>query len=164
MKLGDSKEEKPEIPLKDRIFFGGSFGLGFGTYTYINISPLIGYKLSPRFSVAGGIIYQYTNDKYYDYSYNTYGARAMGIAKIYGPIFAQLEYEYLNYQAYNIYGEEYRNNYNSVFGGGGIAQPISNNVYFTAVVLYNFTYNENSYYSQPYGSPWVFRVGITAGF
>ncbi len=160
------QQEDSKVPLSEKIFFGGSFGMGFGTYSYVNLSPLVGYKLTPRFSLAGGVIYQYSKWKNANFSSNMYGARALGIAKVYGPIFAQLEYEYLNYDSYSYYSnEDSRRGYNSVFGGGGIAQPISNNVYFSAVALYNFTYgNGSSYYSVPYDSPWVFRVGVTAGF
>jgi len=161
----ENEKEKPDIPLSERMFFGGSFGMSFGDYTYINLSPLVGYKLTPSLSVGAGVIYQYSKIKYYDYSSNMFGGRLMGIAKVYGPLFAQIEYEYLNYDSFGYYsGEELRRNYNSVFAGGGLAQPISKNMYFTAIALYNLTYSINSYYTLPYDSPWVFRVGVSAGF
>ncbi len=159
------KENSDKPSVRDRMFFGGSFGARFGDYTLFNISPIVGYKLSSTFSVGGGIIYQYSEDKVYHYSANNYGGRLFGIAKVYEPLFAQLEYEYLMYKYNGPFDDDVSGDYSSLFGGGGIAQPISQNLFFTATALYNFTYQNN--YSgayRPYNSPWVIRVGISAGF
>lgn len=51
------KEEAP--PVKDRIFYGGNFGLQFGTYTDIQLSPVIGFWLLPRLNVAAGPDYRF---------------------------------------------------------------------------------------------------------
>ena len=51
-------------PIRDRIFFGGNFGLQLGTYTNIEVSPLVGLWLLPRLSVAAGPTYQYYKDPY----------------------------------------------------------------------------------------------------
>ena len=32
----------------DKLFVGGGLGAGFGNYTYINISPIIGYRVTPK--------------------------------------------------------------------------------------------------------------------
>ena len=51
--------DKPSI--KDRMFFGGGFGLSFSSnYDYFSISPIIGYKLSPKVAAGVSIIYRYT--------------------------------------------------------------------------------------------------------
>ena len=41
-------------PFKDRLFFGGNLGLYFGSLTYVNISPTIGYRFSDRFGAGLG--------------------------------------------------------------------------------------------------------------
>ncbi len=46
-------------PLKERLFFGGSFGLQFGTITDIQVSPLVGIWVLPRLGVAAGPNYRY---------------------------------------------------------------------------------------------------------
>jgi hypothetical protein len=51
------KEQAP--PLKERLFYGGNFSLQFGTYTDIEISPVIGLWVLPRISVAAGPDFQY---------------------------------------------------------------------------------------------------------
>lgn len=55
------KEEAP--PIRERLFFGGSFGLQFGTITDIQVSPVIGFWFLPRLALAVGPDYRYYNDK-----------------------------------------------------------------------------------------------------
>ena len=46
-----------------RFFFGGDFWLSFGTNAYINVSPMVGYRITERFSAGVGPIYIYEMDK-----------------------------------------------------------------------------------------------------
>ncbi len=55
-----AKESRP--PLSERMFFGGSFGLQFGTITNIEISPVAGLWLLPRLAIAAGPSWQYYSD------------------------------------------------------------------------------------------------------
>ncbi len=57
-----TREEPP--PLKERLFFGGSFGLQFGTITDIQFSPVAGIWLLPRVAVAAGPNYRYFKDPF----------------------------------------------------------------------------------------------------
>jgi hypothetical protein len=50
---------------KQNLFLGGNFGLGVGSYTNINISPQIGYHLTPMFDAGVGINFQYISEKTY---------------------------------------------------------------------------------------------------
>ena len=34
---------------KSKLFFGGNLGLAFGTYTIVNVSPLVGYQFTLNF-------------------------------------------------------------------------------------------------------------------
>ena len=52
-----TKNQSP--PFKDRLFYGGNFGLQFGTITDIQVSPVIGYWVLPRVAVAVGPTYRY---------------------------------------------------------------------------------------------------------
>ncbi len=55
-----SQRTKGEVPpLKERLFYGGSLGLQFGTVTDIDISPIIGLWLLPRLNIAAGPKYRY---------------------------------------------------------------------------------------------------------
>jgi hypothetical protein len=66
-----TRNETP--PLRERLFYGGSFGLQFGTITDIDISPVVGLWLLPRLNVAAGPKYRFF--KYYDYRADIYGGR-----------------------------------------------------------------------------------------
>jgi hypothetical protein len=50
-------EEKPH--LRERMFFGGSLGLQFGTYTDIHVAPIVGLWVRPRIAVAAGPNFTY---------------------------------------------------------------------------------------------------------
>jgi hypothetical protein len=56
------REEAP--PLKERLFYGGSFGLQFGTITDIEVSPVVGIWVLPRLAVAAGPNYRYYKDPF----------------------------------------------------------------------------------------------------
>jgi len=56
----DNRRQAP--PLRERIFYGGSFGLQLGTVTNIEASPVIGIWLLPRVAVGAGPTYQFYRD------------------------------------------------------------------------------------------------------
>lgn len=75
----NNASEKSKFDVR-RLEFGGSFGLQFGDYTLVNISPQVGYRLSNKFSAGVGLGYTYYGDDIYgeDYkehfaSFNVYG-------------------------------------------------------------------------------------------
>ncbi len=148
-------EEKP--PLKDRLFFGGYFGLQFGTITLVDVSPLVGLNISNHFAVGLGLTYQYYREKYlsYRYSTNIYGGR--GFARYYfiQNFFAQAEYEILNFEPYI---ESERINVHGFLLGGGFRQIVNRNSFISIVVLWNL--NESIY--SPYSNP-VIRMGFGVG-
>ncbi len=51
-------------PLRERLFFGGGFGLQFGSITNIEVSPIIGVRVLPRLAIAGGPTFQYFADEF----------------------------------------------------------------------------------------------------
>jgi len=167
---GDEEmSEKPTI--RERIFTGGGLGLSFSNYySYFSISPLIGYKVTPKIAAGVQIQYRYTKYKQtgYDFSTNDYGISPFVRYNFYGPFFLHAEYEYLNYEYPNPYSqtETVRRGFNSFMAGGGLFQPIGRHAGFYAMALYNFSYvaPASPYDVTPYNSPLVFRVGITAGF
>jgi hypothetical protein len=163
----EQMEEKPSF--KDRMFFGGGFGLSFSSsYDYFSLSPIIGYKLGPKVATGLSIIYRYTNYKYVtpSVSMNDYGVSPFIRYQFYGPLFLHVEYEYLNYEYIAYTGETTRKNYTSLMAGGGFFQPIGRHAGLYISALYNFSYkNPTSPYDYyPYSSPLVIRAGITAGF
>lgn len=154
---------------RDRVFTGGGFGLSFGSnIDFISLSPLIGYRITPKFAAGASIIYQRTNYKFLNprVSTNNYGASPFLRYNIFNNIFLHSEYEYMNYEFPISANESQRKAFTSFFAGGGFFQPIGRNAGIFAMALYNFSYRNptsaNSF--QPYDSPLVIRAGITAGF
>lgn len=161
----ESMDEKPS--LRDRMFFGGGFGLSFSSaYDFFSVSPIIGYKITDK--LAGGVMlqYRYTKDKRYTQpmTFNDYGVSPFLRYNFWKGLFLHTEYEYLNYEALYPTGESTRLSFNSFMAGGGFFQPLGRNAGLFAMGLYNFSYRANSSDPQAYDSPWVFRIGITAGF
>lgn len=159
----------------DKVFVGGGFGAGFGDYTFVNVSPIIGYRVSPRLSVAMRLMYQYTTFDYFDvveqevkkYNGNDFGIGGFARFMLYGPVYLQAEYEHLNYDALYTNGDTSRDTFDSFMAGGGIAQPVGGKAFLFLTAMYNFSYenfNTANVYRSPYNSPWVIRVGVTAGF
>ncbi len=159
----------------DRIFFGGGVGAGFGDVTFVSVSPIIGYRVSPKLTTGVRLMYQYTTFKYYDFSTqenetyngNDYSIAGFATYSLFGPVFLQGEYEHLNYDGLYYDGSSARTTFNSVMAGAGISQPIGRKAGIFMVLLYNFSYesfNSTNAYRSPYNSPWILRVGISGGF
>lgn len=158
----------PKPSFRDRVFFGGGFGLSFGSASdHVSVSPLVGYKLTPRVATGVQIQYQYNNYKYISPSQSTsdYGASVFLRYNFYGPLFLHAEYEYLNY-VYEIVGDtRKRDHFDSFMAGGGFFQPLGRNAGFYIMGLYNFNYRAGSPNEfSPYAEPWILRAGVTAGF
>jgi len=56
-----SRQQTP--PLRERLFYGGNFGLQLGSITDIQVSPVIGIWLLPRVAVAAGPDYRFYKDR-----------------------------------------------------------------------------------------------------
>ncbi|MBS1748292.1 MAG: hypothetical protein JST63_00140 [Bacteroidetes bacterium] len=51
---------------KSKLFFGGNFGLGFGTNTFVNVSPQVGYRFSDYLAAGAGVNFNYYSYKYFN--------------------------------------------------------------------------------------------------
>jgi len=166
---GQKRREEPP-PLRDRIFFGGSFGLQFGTYTSIEISPVMGIWLLPRLSVAAGPGYEYV--KYQNISTSIYSGRAYlqfvllkDIDKfiplgVHSSIVFHAEDELLNldtdYWQTSIITGENRFYVNSLLIGGGRSQQLGRRGSFNFLVLWVVTDSGYDIYNNP-----EIRIGFT---
>lgn len=151
-------------PGASNVFFGGSFGLAFGDVDYLEISPLAGVWLSSRLSVGGSLIYRYRNDDRYGESLSTsdYGGSVFGRYLIWNPVYLHGEIEYLSYEYLRFDLSTERDNFTSVFVGGGAAFPMGRRTSAYIQALYNLSYSSGE--PSPYNSPWVVRFGIGVGF
>lgn len=60
--LSRAQDEEKEPP-QNRWFIGGNFGLTFGDYTLINVSPQLGYRFTDFFAAGAGVNMQYISIK-----------------------------------------------------------------------------------------------------
>jgi len=149
--------------LGSRVFFGGNLGLQFGTITQIDVSPIVGYKVSPRFLPGVGITYSYYSDKRYDYKNTLYGAKVFAQFFVFNNIFAYSEIAPVNTSQLvvsssvgqvSIYESE-RYWITNVLIGGGYSQPVSERSSINMMVLWDLNHS----YRSPYTNP-VIRVGF----
>lgn len=151
-------------PRGNRVYFGGGIGLSFGTVDYFDLSALVGYRITERISAGVRVGWRYRSDDRFQPSLTTndYGGALFGRYRIARPLYAHVEYEYLNYEFLRFDGSSDRKGYDSVLGGLGFVQPLGGHASFLVTALYNFTYSDSD--PGPYSDPWLVRAGIAFGF
>jgi hypothetical protein len=157
------ENRQPEYNFKSHLYFGGGLGLQFGTMTLIEISPLVGYNITPKFSIGLSPTYKYYkfNDYYgqnLDLKTNVWGGSIFSRYYIFDNVFAHVEYESLLYNIQSPGYPEMKQQYNSFFVGGGYNQRIGENSGMYIMVLWNL----NDTPGSPYVNP-IIRVGFTVG-
>lgn len=145
-----------------RWFTGGMLGAGFSSYSsYVQVAPIIGYKVTPAFHVGSRITYIYEGfkDNYTGRKYNlhNYGASLFTRYALFKFLFLQAEYEVLSVPVFPYEGE--RRAVNSFFVGGGIMQNFGGSGFATISILYNVLDDQYSPYSNP-----LIRIGFGVGF
>ena len=167
----NSLKETPWLA-KERFYLGGTGGLSFGSVTYVEVAPLVGYKITDRFSIGVNpkytyIHYKYTNNGQYstpDYQTHIWGGSFFARYFILDNVFLCGEYELNNYAALislpnNGGYKEKRITVGSLLLGGGYFQHFGGGSGFYIQVLYDVLQNP---YSPYYGVP-VIRAGFVFG-
>lgn len=74
---------------KSKLFFGGNFGLGFGTNTFVNVSPQVGYRFNDYFAAGAGVNFNYYSYKYFNYDGSDLYKESFGYAgfNIFGRVY-----------------------------------------------------------------------------
>jgi hypothetical protein len=160
---------------RSRLFIGGNFGLSFGTYTLVNISPQVGYRFNNYLAAGIGINGQYTRikDRYAGYTATTsYGVAGMNLFGRVYPIqqfFAQLQPE-MNYiwGKYKSGNSEYSLNGKilpSLLVGAGGMIPMGRAGGLIIMAQYDLLNKSNSTTQPgtPYGKNIFFSVGFNVG-
>ncbi len=143
------EEEKPE--LKNRLFTGGSFGLQFGTFTSIQLSPILGYKLTEKVWMGVGAVYQFRGSS--DIKLQNYGGKVFAQVEPIQNFLVHGEYELLDTENAVIYNggqiEKFRKTVGMPMAGLGYRQRLSERASSDLLVLYNFSDSPYSPYSNP---------------
>jgi len=159
---GQTSEKKK---FKDRIYFGGNFGLNFGTdYSVVEVAPLAGYKLTEKLSVGLGITYiyysvrnRYSNEKYQS---SIYGGDIFARYFFLDNLFGHVETGALNLDVPAVYypyalSRQWVPNF---LVGGGYRSQIGEHASFVIMLLYDLIDDTNSPYRNP-----ILRVGFGIG-
>jgi hypothetical protein len=148
---------------RDKLIFGGWFGAQFGTVTSLNISPIIGYKLSDKFSAGVGVGYRY--DKYKNYygqglnlTYHAMQLSAWARYLITDEIFAHVEPQHFQYTVTEPTKETI--SVPVLLVGAGYKTPMSARSSFVIMLLYDVLQDQNS----PYGTNITPMMGFNVGF
>jgi hypothetical protein len=146
----NNKEENERIrklPFKERLTFMMGGGAFFGNnYSSINLLPQVGYRINARLTSGIGANFQYT--KNFNTSFIAYGGNLFTRYQVTDNLFAQVQYEVLNYtylanQGWNDY---------LMIGGG---YSTGTGIYISGYYLLKYPARNNIY-----GAPYVIRVGM----
>ena len=170
---------KPKKDWKDRIFFGGGLGASFGNNnTYVEVSPLVGYRITERLSAGIGVSYIYSNRKInvdvfssggqylgtntVTLETNNYGGRTFARYFVTDDIFLHSEFEVLNSEIIDDVDIDRitttRDNIPALFVGGGYAQRMGGNSALFIMALWDIIEDRNTPYENP-----IIRVGVNVG-
>ncbi|MBG0860378.1 MAG: hypothetical protein IQL11_12810 [Bacteroidales bacterium] len=158
----ETKRETP--PLRERLFFGGSLGLQFGTITDIEISPIVGLWVLPRVAIAAGPNYRFYKSKLSNVWTDIYGGRfytelvviqdinSIIPVGIHTGIFLHIEDELLSLQSSFWKNPPYASNrfwVNTILAGAGISQQMGRRSALNIMVLWALNESLYSLYSNP---------------
>jgi hypothetical protein len=138
-------EDLSKLSFKERLTFNVGGGIMFGnTYSNIHLQPQVGYRVTPKFTTGIGANFQYYRNTYLSNSaFLIYGGNAFARYKINASVFAQTEYQMLNFQ--QNWGQY------ALIGGG---YTPTRGIYVSAYYL--LLYPSNNIYNAPY----VVRMGF----
>jgi hypothetical protein len=157
-----------------RLIIGGSLGLAFGDYTNINVSPLVGYRISQLFAAGLAINAQYGSERFRDYygntgqrnQYSIFGGGVWGRVYPLDFLFIHIQPEinhvslkstYYDTDPKTIVKDSY--SVSSLLMGGGYSQPIGGRAAFSIMALYDVLQDSRS----PYQNGLILRVGASLG-
>jgi len=148
----NTDENKKRLFSFQKIFFGGNFGLQFGNFTLIELSPLIGYKISDYLSLGTQLIFTYTKIKNYGIKTYIYGNSYFLRYYFHKNFFSHIEYQWLKLDSkYTSIFLNAQKSYtlNNLYLGAGIKQIISPRSFISLIFLYNVNHSSYSPYENP---------------
>ncbi len=156
----DDGPEKERKPLKERLVFGGDVILSFSNQaTALGATPLIGYKVSERYTAGVGVSYIYYG--YSSFRDNRFGVQLFNRFRVTNELFVHGEFEHLTFtRKFDDKREPpFTRNFPAVLVGGGYRQQVGGNAAINFTVLYDVLQDENSLYNRP-----ILRGGVSMGF
>ncbi|MBW8685414.1 hypothetical protein [Chitinophaga rhizophila] len=158
-----------------RLIIGGNLGLAFGDFTNINISPMVGYRISQLFGAGLSINAQYGSERFRDFygntgqrnQYSIFGGGVWGRVYPLDFLFIHIQPEYNKVSLKSTYYDTdpktiVKDNYGvpSLLMGGGYTQPVGGRAAFSVMALYDVLQDNRS----PYQNGLILRMGASLGF
>ncbi|CAL1516642.1 hypothetical protein [Chitinophaga sp. MM2321] len=158
-----------------RLILGGSFGMVFGDYTNLEISPLVGYRFNDYIAAGVNVNAQYGNFRSRDYGGNTlqrdqytiFGGGIWGRVYPLPMLFVHIQPEYNFISQKSTYYDTnpkqiIKSNYGvpSMLVGAGYTQSVGGRVGVGITVLYDILQDNRS----PYRNNVIYRIGAGLGF
>lgn len=145
------KKKERNDDWKEKVTFGGNFQLQFGTFTFIYLSPTIGYIPFEKLNVGVGVIYNFISldyGSYGKYTQSIWGGHSYARYFITDGFFVQGQYDMLRQP--NVYSTkaDAKTWVEYMMVGGGFRQPIGNKAALSSTILYNVTPSSLSIYSS----------------
>lgn len=157
----EEEVEPNKVNWKEDIFFGGNISLQFGTITYINVSPRIGYRITDEFHAGVGATYIYFSRSDIDFQDTRWGGSVFSRYFVTPELFAHAELETLqtNYWDDRFSPPEFVKRFVPSFMiGGGYMQRLGKRGGLYLMALYVLNHDP---ITSPYGSsPLLLRGGI----
>ena len=165
------KNPMSNLSFKDRVYWTGNVGFNFyNRVLYLNISPQVGYKITPNFSAGLGVRYVYIGSNYYQFKTTIYGGNAFMRYNLGQSFFAYSEYEKLRSYDFNPNSSNYGNRApaNMFFIGAGYSSRIGTTSRLNLMLLYDVIQSpnspyQNSYMFGPLGPPIIYRISFSFG-
>ncbi len=157
------KTKKKQDWLK-KVTYGTNFGLLFGNYTYINLSPNIGYNFSKNFNAGVGLIYNYFSINYgVQYgriSQTVYGHHTYARYMVTQNTFLLAQYDrLLQPNFYSNSNPDQKIWVDYVMAGGGYRLKLGNKSALMTSIMYNFTASPLSIFQNP-----IIQIGFLGSF
>ena len=147
----------------DDLYWGGDFGMSFGSYTYIRIAPVLYYEAFDDMFIGAGLDYTYYKDvrnPIYTVEGSIWSPRIFSRYFVFEDIFVHAEYQRIyykdKYSRINPNGWVYED---GIYAGGGYRQWMGNNSYMFIMLLFDLRNSDINFGINP-----RIQFGFAAGF
>jgi hypothetical protein len=158
------RKKQKDYEWLQKFTYGGNAQLQFGTYTFIYLSPTIGYKLTENLNIGLGAIYNYISinygGSYGSVSQSVFGGHSFARYFLTQGFFIQAQYDRLRQPNVFSFNPDQKKWVNYAMVGVGFRRPVGDKISLSATFLYNLTPDPLSIYPTRL----VAQFGIIGGF
>ncbi len=150
--------------LENRIYWGGGVSIAFWSYNAIRVEPLVGYRITEKFSAGIKLMYEYLRYERFGRTEDShsYGGSLFARYRLIEQLYAHIEYGGQSYERIvNASGDQERIGYPFLLLGGGFVQRTGRRTSLFFELLYDVLQDEASPYES--GGPFL-SIGIAVGF